>query len=140
MAVQSGMSVQETQETMTAYLEDLLGGGRYARHFAEDSVVALLWTDQVVHGPAAAEQLIDHMHRVAFAATPVLKTLCIGAGHALAEFEFMARHIGEFAGIAATGKEVHLPYAAAYDLADGKITVLRLYFPLEQLVRELRAN
>jgi hypothetical protein len=133
------MSVQDTEQAMAAYFQDLLGGGRYARHFADDAVVSLMWTDQVAHGPAEAERMIDHLHKEAFAASPVLKTSCIGAGRAFVEADFVARHTGEFAQIAPTGKAVNVPYCVAYDLAAGKITALRLYFPLRELLRQIGA-
>ncbi len=63
----------------------------------------------------------------------------MGAGHAFVEVDFVARHIGEFAQIAATGKAVNVPYCVAYDLAGGKITALRLYFPLQELLRQIGA-
>lgn len=140
MAVQSGMSVQQTHEAMTAYFQDLLSGGPYARHFADDVVVNLMWTDQVARGPEAGEQFIDYMHKKAFAASPVVRTTCIGAGHAMVEVDFVAKHIGEFAGVAATGKDINVPYSVAYDLTEGKITALRLYFPMDELLRQLEAE
>ncbi len=40
---------------------------------------------------------------------------------------FIGRHVGEFAGIAATGNQVRVPYTVFYDLHDGQIESLRLY-------------
>lgn len=53
------------------------------------------------------------------------------------EAEFVGTHVGEFEGVSATGRAVRVPYAVAYDLEDGKITSLRLYFPLELLPRQI---
>ena len=136
-AVKSGMSVQETQEVMEAYFQDLFSGGPYARHFADDMVLSLMWTDQVAHGPEEAQRMIDLMHKQAFAAAPTLTAMCVGAGKAIAELVFVAKHIGEFAHIAATGKGVNVPYCAVYDLAEGKITALRLYLPMQELLRQI---
>ena len=33
-----------------------------------------------------------------------------------------------------------MPYCAVYDLADDKITALRLYFPLDVLLRQIGAK
>jgi hypothetical protein len=139
MTLERGMSVQQTEETMAAYFQDLLGGGPYVRHFADEMVMSLMWTDQVAHGPAEAERMIDLMHKQAFAAMPVVKITCVGAGHAYAEIDFVAKHIGEFAQVAAAGKEVNVPYCVAYDLAEGKITALRLYLPMQELLRQIGA-
>ena len=68
------MSVENTQRTMEAYLEDLVGGGPYKRHFADDVVVALAGSDQGAEGPDDAEAWIDYLHREAFEAHPELKS------------------------------------------------------------------
>ena len=140
MSVQRKMSVERTQATMTAYFHDLLGGGRYAQHFADDVVVTVLWTDQVVRGRDAAEQLITYLHQQAFAARPVLKNSFVGEGQAVAEVDFVAKHIGEFAGVAASGKDVNMPYCVVYDLDEDKITALRLYFPVAVLLQQIGAT
>ena len=36
--------------------------------------------------------------------------MIIGYGQAVGEFDFVGKHIGEFGGIAATGREVRVPY------------------------------
>lgn len=137
--VQSTMSVRETEEVMAAYLRDLLGGGPYERHFADTFTMHIMWTNEVAHGPHEAKRMIDTMHKQAFDARPVVMATCYGEGHAIAEIEFVARHIGTFAEIPSTGREVRLPYCAAYDLSDGKITALRLYLPMRELRRQIGA-
>ena len=49
-------------------------------------------------------------------------------------------HTGEFAGIPATGKEVAVPYAVFYDVADGQITALRIHGFASGLVAALTAE
>ena len=46
--------------------------------------------------------------------------------------------MGEFAGVAATGHAVRVPYAIFYDVDGGAITGLRIYMPMDQLVGQLR--
>ena len=140
MSVQGKMSVERTQATMTAYFQDLLGGERYARHFADDVVVTLMWTDQVLRGRDAAEQMINYLHQQAFAARPVLKNSFVGEGQAVAEADFVGKHSGEFAGVAASGKDVNMPYCVVYDLDEDKITALRLYFPVDVLLQQIGAK
>ena len=69
---------------------------------------------------------IVELHEETFDAVPELKNQVIGEGTAALELVFVGTHTGDFAGIPATGKEVAVPYAAFYDLADGKITALRI--------------
>jgi predicted ester cyclase len=131
------MSVENTQRTMEAYLEDLVGGGPYKRHFADDVVVSLVGTDQGAEGPNAAEAWINYLHRQAFEARPELKNMFVADGKAAVEVDFVGKHIGEFGGIAATGREVRVPYSVVYDLEGEKLKALRLYFPMDALLRQL---
>jgi predicted ester cyclase len=134
------MSVESTQRTMEAYLEDLVGGGPYKRHFSDDVVVALVGTDQGAEGPDAAEAWINYLHQQAFEARPELKNMIIGDDRAAVEVDFVAKHIGEFGGIAATGREVRVPYSVVYDLEGEKIKALRIYMCTEVLVEQLGAT
>ena len=61
-------------------------------------------------------------------------------GQAVVEADFIGTHTGEFAGVAATGKDVHLPYCVVYNLDDDKITALRLYFPIDVLLKQIDRN
>ena len=93
-----------------------------------------------ITGPAAAKAAIDALHHEQFDAKPELTTLVVGEGTAAAELMFVGTHIGEFAGIAATGKAVEVPYSVFYQLSDGKITALRIYALAEGLVQQLQAD
>ena len=134
------MSVEITQQTMEAYLEDLVGGGPYKRHFTEDVVVALVGYDQGAEGPDDAEAWIDFLHREAFEARPELKNMFCADGKATAEVDFVARHVGEFGGMAATGREVRVPYSVVYDVEGEKIKALRIYMPMDVLMEQLSAT
>ncbi len=131
------MSVERTQQTMTAYVEDLLGGGPYKRHFSENVVVSLEGSDQGAEGPEAAEGWINYLHQEAFEARPEVKNVIITNGQAVAELDFVGKHVGEFGGIAATGKDVRVPYCVVYDLQGEKIEALRIYMPTDALLRQL---
>ncbi len=131
------MSVESTRETVSAYLKALLDFGNYTDYMAEDVLVTVMGTDQEVKGRQAAKQMIDFLHQQAFETRVNLRSAVFGDGQAMAEAEFIGKHIGEFAGTKATGKEVKVPYSAAYDLEDGKIKALRLYFPMDVLLRQI---
>ena len=133
------MSVETTQRTMQAYLEDLVGGGPYKRHFADDVVVALVGTDQGAEGPDDAEAWIDYLHREAFEASPELKNMFCADGKATAEVDFVGKHVGEFGGMAATGREVRVPYSVVYDVEGEEIKALRIYMPMDVLMEQLGA-
>ena len=50
---------------------------------------------------------------------------------------FAARHVGEFAGIPPTGREVRVPYSVHYELTDGHISALRVYGLVQGLLAAL---
>ena len=131
------MSIEDTQQTMNAYIEDLLGGGPYKRHFTDHVAVSIVGTDQGAEGPDGVEAWIDYLHKVAFEARPELKNLIVGDGQAVGEFDFVGKHVGEFGGIAATGREVRVPYCMVYDLEGEKIRALRGYMPMDVLLQQL---
>ena len=133
------MSEEKTRRLMEAYLEDLRGRGPYKRHFSEDVAFAIVGTDIEATGPDAVEQTIDYFHREAFDARPEVRTLVAASDRAVAELDFVGKHTGEFSGMAATGREVSVPYCAMYDLEGEKIKALRLYFPMDVLLRQLGA-
>ena len=124
---------------MEAYAAALLGGGAYETYFADDIVLTMTGVPGEITGPAAAKAAIDAIHHEQFDATPEVTNLVIGEGTAAIEAVFVGTHTGEFAGIAATGTAVEVPYSVFYELADGQITALRIYALAEGLVQQLQA-
>jgi steroid delta-isomerase-like uncharacterized protein len=131
------MSAEQVRETMQGYVTALLDRGDYGRFFAESIEVSIVGTDQRASGPQAAEQLIRFMHEVAFDAQPELSGLVVDDGGAAAEAKFVGTHVGEFAGVPASGRTVRVPYSVFYEVRDGKITSLRLYMSLDELLRQI---
>jgi steroid delta-isomerase-like uncharacterized protein len=134
------MSTQQTHDTMEAYLRALVHRGPFATYFADDVTCALVGAGQDVHGRAAVEGFIRYFHEQAFDARVEVKQTVFADGHAALEAAFVGTHTGEFQGLPATGKQVHVPYAVLYDLATSKITALRIYMPLDVLMRQLVAT
>ena len=56
------------------------------------------------------------------------------------EVVFVGTHTGEFGGVAATGRPVEVPYAVVYDLRGDKIAALRIYMPVDALMRQITAG
>ena len=134
------MSAAQVRETMQAYVDALLARGDYGRFFAEDVEFEVVGTDLRARGPQATEDAIRFLHEVAFDARPEISNVLVDEHGAAAELTFVGTHTGEFSGIAATGRAVHLPYSVFYDVHDGRITALRAYMSVEQLVAELQAS
>jgi len=59
---------------------------------------------------------------------------------AVVEGDFVGKHIGEFAGIPATGKNVRVPICVVYDLENDKIKRGRVYFEMPALLQQLGVN
>ena len=129
-----------TRATVDAHLEALRGAGDCGALLADDVALTIMETGEVTRGRTAVAALLAYLHRSAFAAPPAVATLVAGTERAMIEAEFAGQHSGEFAGIPPTGRMVRLPYAVAYDLGADTISAVRLYLPLDALVRQLRAT
>ena len=108
------MTSEQTQEVLTAYAQALLGHGDYGQYMCEDVSYLILNSRREVRGREAAVRAIAEDH--APAREIRLKGVAVAAGQALVEAEYV-RQDGTV-----------LPYAVAYDFADGQIAALRLYF------------
>ncbi len=72
--------------------------------------------------------MLNWFYHGAFEATAETKNTLVGEGVAAIEADFVGRHIGEFAGVPATGKDVNVPLTVWYGLRDGKIVEGRIYW------------
>jgi predicted ester cyclase len=63
--------------------------------------------------------------------------LLFGENNAMLEADFVGKHIGEFAGIVATGRDVRVPTAVVYDLEDDCVKRARVYFEMPVLMHQL---
>jgi steroid delta-isomerase-like uncharacterized protein len=134
------MSAEHVRETMKQYAEALLARGDYGRFFADDIEFSLVGTDQQARGRDAVEQTIRFLHETAFDARPEITNVLVDERSAAAEAVFIGTHTGEFAGVPATGNAVRVSYSVFYDLDGGKITALRIYMPLDQLLGQVRGE
>jgi steroid delta-isomerase-like uncharacterized protein len=131
------MSTEITRETMTAYLRTLVERGLYGVYFADNVTFTLMGPGQETKGKVEVEQFIRYFHEQAFDAQLIVKNTVVADGQAALEADFVGTHTGEFLGVLATGKQVSIPYAVLYDLADGKITALRVYMPIDSLMQQI---
>jgi hypothetical protein len=124
---------------MDAYLEALLARGAFSDYFADDVTIEVVGSGQTGRGRAEVEGMIRYFHEQAFDARPEVKASVATDDRAALEADFVARHIAEFGGLAATGRDVRVPYSVHYDLAHGRIKALRVYGLAGDLFQALTA-
>ena len=133
--VTKSMSVDETREVMMKYL--------YSKHgdvsmMADDVIFTIMATGEEHRGPDAVLQMLNYFYHVAFDADAETRSEIFGEGKAVFEGDFIGKHIGEFAGIPATNKDVRVPLCVVYDLENNKIKRGRVYFEMPVLFEQLK--
>lgn len=128
------MSIESTQDTMMRFFK--------AEHddssmMADDVVFTLMATGQESRGKEAVMGMMTYLYKVAFDAKAAPKVTIFGEDSAVAEYDFIGKHIGEFNGIPATGKDVSVPLCVVYDVENGKIKRGRIYFETPMLLQQL---
>jgi predicted ester cyclase len=131
------MRTDQVHHVIEDYLEAMVQRGDFGRFFADDVVLTIVGTPQSVTGRDEVVGLIRAMHEEAFAGQPELKTLVTSDQNVALEADFVGTHQGDFNGLAATGRQVRVPYAVVYDLDGDKITALRIYGLAQGLLEQL---
>ena len=112
-----------------------------AIYIAENAVFKNMTTGEEINGRKAIADMLNYVYHVAFDAKAIVNNTVITRNHALLEASFVGKHIGEFAGIAATGKQVNVPLCVTYDLnEDGLIQNGRIYMLTDVMVQQLKSN
>src|SRR5258706_10189291 len=128
------MMTERTREIMKRYWDS---DHSDAGMLADDVVFTIMATGEQHRGPAAIRQLLDYFYRVAFDAHAETRNLIIDGGKAIYEGTFIGTHIGEFAGVPATKKQVRVPLCISYDLDNDRIQNGRVYFEMPVLMKQL---
>jgi steroid delta-isomerase-like uncharacterized protein len=128
------MSIEITREVITKYLN--------SKHsdmsmMAEDVVFTNMATGQEHRGPDGVLQMLNYIYHIAFDADAETRNTIFANGKAVLEADFVGKHIGEFAGIPATNKQVRVPLCVVYDLEEDKIKQGRVYFEMPVLFKQL---
>ena len=128
------MSIESTRETMLRYFNSEHGD---VSMIASDVVFTIMATGQEHHTPEGVVGMLNYFYHVAFDATAATRTMLFGESNAMVEGDFVGKHIGEFAGIPATGKDVRVPLCVVYDLENDQIKRGRVYFEMPALLQQL---
>jgi steroid delta-isomerase-like uncharacterized protein len=130
------MTIDQTRAVMARYLAS---GHADLEVMAPDVCFTVMATGQEFRGPEAIAAMLGYFYHGAFEAQATNERLLVGDGRAVGEWDFVGRHTGEFAGVPATGKEVTVPLAVAYDLEDGKVVRGRVYFEIPAFLAQVGA-
>lgn len=109
-------------------------------YITENAVFINMSTGEKTAGRKAIGDMLHYIYHVAFDAKAEFKNTIITDSGAVLEANFKGKHIGEFAGIPATGKQVNVPLCVTYDLNDeGLIKTARVYLLADVLIQQLQA-
>ena len=130
------MSTERTRASIQRYID--------SQHadlsvMADHVVFTHMATGDEHHGIEAVRGMLEYVYHQAFDAHAETRNVICDGDHAVLEGTFIGKHIGEFAGVPATGKEVRVPICVVYDLADGKIQRGRVYLEMPVLMKQLGA-
>jgi len=128
------MTLESTQHIMEKYWNSEHSD---LNLLADDVVFTMMATGEETRTPQGVKGLLNYFYHVAFdAAVDSAKTI-ISDGHAMLEGFVVGKHIGEFAGIPATGKDIRVPICVSYDLENDQINRARIYFEIPVLMQQL---
>jgi len=130
------MSVQRTRDAVDRYVNS---AHRDLSMMADDVVFTTMATGDEHRGVEGVRRMLEHVYHEAFDARAESRTRIYAEDHAVLEADFVGTHIGTFAGVPATGRQVRVPLCVVYDLQDGKIVRGRVYLELPVLLRQLGA-
>ena|SRR5688572_15791663 len=130
------MSIDRTRDVMGRYAAGEHGD---ISVLADDVVFRIMATGDEHRTPQGVKAMLDWFYHVAFDATAELRNMVVGEGIAVLEADFVGRHVGEFAGVPATNKDVRVPLAVVYDVRDDKITEGRVYFETPAFLAQVGA-
>jgi steroid delta-isomerase-like uncharacterized protein len=131
------MSVQRTRDAVERYLnsahDDL-------SMMADDVVFTTMATGDEHRGVEGVRRMLRYVYHEAFEAKAETRNRIYAENNAVLEGHFVGKHIGTFAGIEATGRQVRVPLCVVYDLQDGRIVRGRVYLEVPVMMQQLGAG
>lgn len=130
------MSVERTREAMERYINS---AHTDLSMMAENVVFTTMATGDEHRGVEGVRRMLHHVYHEAFDARAESRSRIYAENQAVLEADFVGKHIGTFAGVPATGREVRVPLCVVYDLESGKIVRGRVYLEVPVLMRQIGA-
>jgi hypothetical protein len=129
---QSGDAVGRTRTVLEAYWVN-----HDPSYVAEDAVFTMMPTGEEISGRDAIARHLHHFYSEAFDAKAERVSAIFGENSGLLEAVVVGTHTGEFAGIAATGREIRVPLSVVYELENDQIKKARIYLMVNVLVQQI---
>lgn len=108
------------------------------KYLTEDAVFINMGTNELTIGREAIGNMLHYIYHVAFDAHAEITNTIVTEKKAVLEANFIGKHIGEFAGIKATNKNVKVPLCVTYDLEEnGLVKVARVYMLTSVMMQQL---
>lgn len=128
------MSTESTRSVIQRYVDS---GHTDMSVMADDVVFYNTATGEETKGPNAVRDMLNYVYHVAFDADYPNPNLVCDGNRAVLEGMFIGKHIGEFAGIPGTGKDVKVPLCVYYELENDKIKRAHIYWMVPALFAQL---
>jgi steroid delta-isomerase-like uncharacterized protein len=128
------MSIESAREALTRYVNS---NHSDLSMMAADVVFTNMATGDEHRGVEALAGMLQFVYHVAFDAHAETKNLIVSEGRAVLEADFVGKHIGDFAGVPATGSAVRVPFCVVYDLDGDKITRGRIYWEVPAFLKQV---
>jgi steroid delta-isomerase-like uncharacterized protein len=130
------MSVESARDVIMRYLNS---NHSDLSMMAPDVVFTSMATGDEHRGVDAVKGMLHYIYHVAFEARAETRNMVFADGQAVLEADFVGKHIGEFAGVPATGKTVRVPLCVVYDLVNDRIVRGRVYFEVPAFLKQVGA-
>ena len=131
------MSVQRTRDAVERYLNS---AHTDLSMMADDVVFTTMATGDEHRGVEGVRRMLHYVYHEAFEAKAETRNRVYAENNAVLEGDFVGKHIGTFAGIEATGRQVRVPLCVVYDLQDGRIVRGRVYLEVPVMMQQLGAG
>ena len=126
------MSVEDTRNAVTKFVDEI-----DLTRIAEDAVFTMMADGQETRGREAIQGLIQYFYTIAFEGAHETSSMIFADDFATVEGYLVGRHIGEFAGIPPTGKDVRVPMCHIFEVQNGQIQGSHIYFQMVTLMQQL---
>ncbi len=115
------MSVEQTREVLESYWRE-----HDPLHVAEDAVFVMLPTGEEIRGRDAIAEHLHGFYHVTLDAHAEIVNSIFADGQGVLEAVVVGKHIGDFAGLPATGRDIRVPLCVCYDVRGDQIQRARI--------------